>query len=83
MVVSMTFHSMVSADPVTQHKSVDPEFSSLARFIFLNKFDVTFTFTGCGMAQLVVCRFAIRRARVRILTRHPREVSATELFCDV
>ncbi len=37
---------------------------------------------GCGMAQLVARRLAVRRARVRILTRHPREVSATELFSD-
>jgi hypothetical protein len=36
----------------------------------------------CGMAQLVARQLAVRRARVRIPTRHPREVSATELFSD-
>jgi hypothetical protein len=35
---------------------------------------------GCGVAQLIARRLAVRRARVRILTRHPREVSSTELF---
>ncbi len=37
---------------------------------------------GCGVAQLVARRLVVRRARVRIPTRHPREVSATELFSD-
>jgi hypothetical protein len=37
---------------------------------------------GCGMAQLVARRLAVRQARVRIPTWHPREVSATELFSD-
>jgi hypothetical protein len=37
---------------------------------------------GCGVAQLVARRLAVRRARVRIPIRHPREVSATELFSD-
>ncbi len=37
---------------------------------------------GCGMAQLVALRLAVRRARVSIPTQHPREVSATELFSD-
>jgi hypothetical protein len=35
---------------------------------------------GCGVAQLVARRLAVRRARVRVPIRHPREVSATELF---
>jgi hypothetical protein len=34
------------------------------------------------MDQLVARRLAVRRARVRIPTRHPREVSNTELFSD-
>ncbi len=37
---------------------------------------------GCGVAQLVARRLAVRRPRVRILARHPREVPATELFSD-
>jgi hypothetical protein len=37
---------------------------------------------GCGMAHLVACRLAVRRARVRIPTRHPWVVSATELISD-
>jgi hypothetical protein len=37
---------------------------------------------GCGMTQLVARRLAVRRDRVRIPTRHPREVSASELFSD-
>ncbi len=32
------------------------------------------------MAQLIARRLAVRRTRVRIPTRHPREASATELF---
>jgi hypothetical protein len=34
------------------------------------------------MAQLVACRLAVWRARVRVPTRHPMEESATELFSD-
>jgi hypothetical protein len=34
------------------------------------------------MAQLIARRLAVRRARVRIPARHPREVSATELISD-
>jgi hypothetical protein len=34
------------------------------------------------MAQLVARRLAVRQPRVRIPTRHPREVSATELISD-
>jgi hypothetical protein len=35
---------------------------------------------GCGVAQLVARRLAVRRAGVGIPTRHTKEVSATELF---
>jgi hypothetical protein len=34
--------------------------------ILLNSMDL-----GCGMAQLVACRVAVRRPRVRISARHP------------
>jgi hypothetical protein len=34
------------------------------------------------VSQLIACRFAVWRARIRIPTRHPREMSATELFSD-
>ncbi len=34
---------------------------------------------GCGVAQLVMRRFAVRQARVRLSARHPREVFPTEL----
>ncbi len=35
---------------------------------------------GCYVAQLVARWLAVGRPRVRIPTRHPRDVSATELF---
>jgi hypothetical protein len=33
---------------------------------------------GCGMAQLVVRRLAVRQARVRISARHPMEAPLAE-----
>jgi hypothetical protein len=38
---------------------------------------------GCGVAQWVVRRLAVRQARVRFFSaRHPREVFPTELTSD-
>jgi hypothetical protein len=37
---------------------------------------------GCDVGLLVARRLAVRRARVRIPARRPREVFATELFSD-
>ncbi len=34
---------------------------------------------GCGMAQLVACRAAVRRPRVRISARHPNGGPLPEL----
>jgi hypothetical protein len=38
--------------------------------------------TGCGVGQLVVCRFAVRQARVRFSARHPRKLFPNELTSD-
>jgi hypothetical protein len=35
--------------------------------------------SGCGVAQLVVRRLAVRQAQVRFSARHPKEVFSTEL----
>ncbi len=37
---------------------------------------------GCGVAQLVVRRLAVRQARVQFSAPHPREVLPTELISD-
>ncbi len=37
---------------------------------------------GCGVAQLVVRRLAVRQARVQFSARHPTEVFTTELTSD-
>ena len=38
--------------------------------------------SGCGVAQLVARRLAVRQARVRISARHHREVCPTEHRSD-